>query len=58
MLVSSKVVAERLGTTEQHVRYLRNRGELPWVQVGRLVRFDITAIDDYIRANTITANAS
>lgn len=45
--------AEYLGTTERHVKRLREYEEIEFVKVGRLVRFRPEAIDAYIEANTV-----
>jgi excisionase family DNA binding protein len=45
--------AQYLGTTERHVRRLREYEEIEFVKVGRLVRFRPEALDAYIEANTV-----
>jgi excisionase family DNA binding protein len=45
--------AARLCTTERHVRELIYRRELPFVKVGRLVRFRDCDLDMYIEGRTI-----
>jgi excisionase family DNA binding protein len=44
-------VAERLGTTPRWVREARYRGDLPFVRVGKLIRFRPSDIDAFIAAN-------
>lgn len=52
-LLSEEEAATYLGTTARHLEELRYRRELPFVKVGRLVRFDIKVLDKFIVANTI-----
>jgi excisionase family DNA binding protein len=40
--------AEYLGTTPRHIRELQYRRELPFVKIGRSVRFDLRDLDLYI----------
>lgn len=51
-------IAEYLGTTERHVRELVYRRAIPFVKVGRSLRFDLRHIDRWIAANTSDAQAS
>ncbi len=44
-------VAERLGTTPRWVREARYRGDLPFVRVGKLIRFRPEDIDAFIADN-------
>jgi len=44
-LVDTAGAAEHLGTTARHVRDLKARGKLPFVPLGRLVRFDLDELD-------------
>jgi excisionase family DNA binding protein len=50
--------AARLCTTERHVRELIYRRELPFVKVGRLVRFRDLDLDTYIEVRTIKPRRS
>lgn len=54
-LLDTKQTAELLSISERHLRELCYRREVPFVKVGRLVRFDVKAIEKYIAANTIKA---
>ncbi|MDB4110179.1 helix-turn-helix domain-containing protein [bacterium] len=47
--------AERLGTTERHMRALIANRKIDYIKVGRLVRFDPSTLDAWIRAQTVTA---
>ncbi len=47
--------ADRLGTTERHMRALIADRKIDYIKVGRLVRFDPSALDTWIEANTIMA---
>ena len=42
--------AERLGTTERHMRALIANRKIDYIKVGRLVRFDPSALDAWIKA--------
>jgi excisionase family DNA binding protein len=54
-LLDIKEAADRLGTTERHMRALIADRKIAYIKVGRLVRFDPSALDTWIKANTITA---
>jgi len=43
--------AAYLGTSERHIRELTSRHELPYVKVGRLVRFLPEDLDGYLARN-------
>ena len=49
--------AECLGTTERHMRALIANRKIDYIKVGRLVRFDPSALDAWIKAQTVTAGA-
>lgn len=51
-LLDLAAVAQRLGTSESHVRGLVSRREIPHVKLGRFLRFDPEAIETWIKANT------
>ena len=46
-------VAERLGITERFVRRLVAERRIPYIKVGRFVRFDPDDLADWIRAARI-----
>jgi excisionase family DNA binding protein len=45
--------AARLNTTERHIRALTERRELPFVKVGRLVRFRSDDLDAYVASRIV-----
>lgn len=47
--------AERLGTTERHVRRLVSERRIPFVKVGDKVRFRPEDLERWIDANTTPA---
>ena len=47
-LVDIPAVAERLGVSERFVRRLVFERRIPYVKVGRLVRFDPAAVEQWI----------
>lgn len=49
-LLNIKATAERLATTERHVRELIYRRELPYLKVGRLVRVDSQDLERWLAA--------
>lgn len=49
-LLDIGAVAERLCVTERHVRRLVAERRIPYVKVGRFVRFDAADIADWINA--------
>lgn len=48
--------AERLGTTERWVRRAVAERRIPFVKVGRHVRFRPADLDAFIEANTVEAS--
>jgi excisionase family DNA binding protein len=52
-LLDIAAVAEQLCVTERHVRRLVAERRIPYVKVGRFVRFDPTDIADWISAARI-----
>lgn len=51
-LLDAAAVARRLATTERHVRRLVAERRIPFVRVGRFVRFNPTAIAEWVETNT------
>ncbi len=49
--------ATYLGTTDRHVRDLVYRRRIPFVKVGRLVRFRLTDLEQWLAANTVPAES-
>ena len=52
-LMNVEAAAERLATTERHVRELIYREEIPYLKVGRLVRFDADDLDAWLETRRI-----
>lgn len=47
--------AEYLRTSDRHVRHLVETRGIPFVRVGRKIRFDLDVIDAWLDANTTEA---
>jgi len=45
--------AEYLGTTERHVRELIYKRQIPYIKIGRLVRFDRGELQQWLDANRV-----
>jgi excisionase family DNA binding protein len=56
-LLDIAAVAERLGVTERLVRRLVAERRIPYVKVGRFVRFDPVDIADWIHAARVPTRA-
>ena len=54
-LLDIGAAADRLGTTERHMWALIADRKIAYIKVGRLVRFDPSALDTWIKAQTVTA---
>jgi excisionase family DNA binding protein len=54
-LIDSTEVATRLGTTQRHVRRLVAERRIPFVKVGRLVKFDVAQVEAWVEQNTVPA---
>ena len=54
-LLDINEAADRLGTTERHMRALIADRKIAYIKVGRLIRFDPKSLDEWIEANTIMA---
>ena len=54
-LLDIKEAADRLGTTERHMRALIADRKIAYIKVGRLIRFDPKSLDEWIEAQTIMA---
>lgn len=52
-LIDIPATADKLATTERHVRELIYRREIPYLKVGRLVRFDTDELAEWIDAQRI-----
>ena len=54
-LLDKPAAAERLGTTKRHIEDLVTRREIPFVRVGRLIRFKPADLDAWVQANRTEA---
>jgi excisionase family DNA binding protein len=54
-LIDVRAAAERLGTSERHVRELVYRNRIPYVKVGRLVRFDVADLERWLEERRVPA---
>lgn len=52
-LLTAEQVAERLNATPRFVRRLVEERRIAYVKVGRLVRFEPSAVADYIERNKV-----
>ena len=52
-LLDTEAVAEALGVTPRHVRRLIAERRIPFVKVGRFVRFDPGALDMWVDQQTV-----
>jgi excisionase family DNA binding protein len=50
-LLDIPALADRLSITTRHVRRLISERRIPFIKVGRLVRFDPTAIEQWLDEN-------
>jgi excisionase family DNA binding protein len=53
MLLDGSGVAQHLGITERHVRRLVSERRIPFVKVGRFVRFDPIAVASWLERTTV-----
>lgn len=54
-LITSDALAERLQCSKGHIENLRRRRLIPFVQLGRLVRFDERTVQAALEKLTVTA---
>ena len=54
-LLDASAVAEALGTTRRHVQRLVAERRIPFVKVGRFVRFDPAALDIWLDTQRVDA---
>lgn len=50
--------AQYLGITPRHLRSLKAHGAVPYLTLGRLVRFDLDALDRMKASKLVEANAA
>lgn len=55
-LLDQAGAAEYLGLTQDQVRALKYRRVLPFVKVGRSLRFDVRDLDRFIEMNKVDAS--
>lgn len=54
-LISTKKLSEKLDISENTIRWWIATGKVPYVKLGKLVRFDVVKIQRIIDGNTIKA---
>jgi excisionase family DNA binding protein len=54
-LLDSPATAKRLGITERHLRELVVRRDIPFVRVGRLIRFVPADLETWVAENRTEA---
>jgi excisionase family DNA binding protein len=52
-LMTMDQLAERLGVTHRHVRRLVDERRVPFLRVGRFIRFDPAEIADWLNCNRV-----
>ena len=52
-LMTMDQLAERLGVTHRHVRRLVDERRVPFLRVGRFIRFDPAEIADWLNGNRV-----
>jgi excisionase family DNA binding protein len=52
-LMTMDQLAERLGVTRRHVRRLVDERRVPFLRVGRFIRFDPAEIADWLNGNRV-----
>ncbi len=57
-LLTEQQLAEQWNTTTRHLRRLRVEGGLPFVKLGRLVRFDPDDVAEWVVAHKRESEAS
>lgn len=56
-LVSTKTLSERLDISVNTIRWWVATGKVPYVKLGKLVRFDVVKIQRFIDANTVVQSS-
>lgn len=54
--ITIKDLCELASLKESHVRSLIYRKEIPFVKIGRLIRFNLKEIETYFLENTVKTN--
>ena len=52
-LLTMDQLAERLGVTRRHVRRLVDERRVPFLRIGRFIRFDPSEIANWLDANPV-----
>ncbi len=52
--MSSAELSRRLGVSERFVRKLVATRQIPYLKIGRLVRFEEQDVDDYLKSRRVT----
>jgi excisionase family DNA binding protein len=55
VLLDPSALAAHLGTTERHIRRLVSERRIPYVKVGRFVRFEPAAVTEWLDRWTVEA---
>ena len=55
-LLTISDAAKRLSTSERHLRELIYRRQIPFLRVGRLIRFDSSDLDTWVESRKVAAN--
>ncbi len=53
-LCTTREAANRLRVSERHLWTLRNSGKIPFVLMGKSIRFDPADLDAYVDQNKVT----
>lgn len=57
-LMTMDQLAERLGVTRRHIRRLVDERRVPFLRVGRFIRFDPADIADWLNCNRVRGSQS
>jgi excisionase family DNA binding protein len=57
-LLTIDELAERLGVTHRHVRRLVDESRVPYLKVGRLVRFNPAEVAEWLRSQSVPSFAN
>lgn len=52
-LISIKTLSKNLDISENTIRWWVATGKIPYVKIGKLIRFNIVKIQNVINANTV-----
>lgn len=54
-LISIKTLSKKTDISENTIRWWVATGKIPYIKLGKLVRFNTTKIQNFVDANTIGA---